>query len=226
MGVELLIFSQLWWLWRVAVEGAEDETEETASDCGVVAARYRVERDLWAALVPLSSRLFDQINGQAGGLKFLVDLRADLKASLQYDDAPYHNLSAAAAPIDLTLRILIVNLSRSHIPSSGLRCRVLWFWGRDVISGCYCRQKNLASLRALDSDLKGMFATWLGPACLELHQITWNDPACLLEKIVTYEAGSTHSIGIPYIYSWELFLQGIVDIHIMACVVVKVNLIM
>lgn len=127
MGVELLIFSQLWWLWRVAVEGAEDETEETASDCGVVAARYRVERDLRAALVPLSSRLFDQINGQAGGLKFLVDLRADLKASLQYDDSPYHNLSAAAAPINLTLRILIVNLTRSHIPSSGLRCRVLWF---------------------------------------------------------------------------------------------------
>ncbi len=107
------------------MEGAEDETEETASDCGVVAARYRVERDLRAALVPLSSRLFDQINGQAGGLKFLVDLRADLKASLQYDDSPYHNLSAATAPIDLTLRILIVNLSRSHIPSSGLRCRVL-----------------------------------------------------------------------------------------------------
>lgn len=124
MGVELLIFSQLWWLWRVAVEGAEDETEETASDCGVVAARYRVERDLRAALVPLSSRLFDQINGQAGGLKFLVDLRADLKASLQYDDSPDHNLSAAA-PIDLTLRILIANLSRSHIPSSGLGCRVL-----------------------------------------------------------------------------------------------------
>lgn len=140
MGVELLIFSQLWWLWRVAVEGAEDETEETASDCGVVAARYRVERDLRAALVPLSSRLFDQINGQAGGLKFLVDLRADLKASLQ--------------------------------------------------------QKNLASLRALDSDLKGMFATWLGPACLELHQITWNDPACLLEKIVTYEA--VHPISNLY----------------------------
>ncbi|KAH9553037.1 hypothetical protein CY35_09G099000 [Sphagnum magellanicum] len=122
------------------VEGAEDETEETASDCGVVAARYRVERDLRAALVPLSSRLFDQINGQAGGLKFLVDLRADLKASLQ--------------------------------------------------------QKNLASLRALDSDLKGMFATWLGPACLELHQITWNDPACLLEKIVTYEA--VHPISNLY----------------------------
>ncbi len=70
-----------------------------------------------------------------------------------------------------------------------------------MISVCYCRQKNLASLRALDSDLKGMFATWLGPACLELHQITWNDPACLLEKIVTYEASSTHPIGIPYIYS-------------------------
>jgi len=41
-----------------------------------------------------------------------------------------------------------------------------------------------------------MFATWLGPACLELHQITWNDPACLLEKIVTYEA--VHPISNLY----------------------------
>lgn len=29
---------------------------------------------------------------------------------------------------------------------------------------------------------------WLSPATLELHQITWDDPASLLEKIVAYEA--------------------------------------
>lgn len=28
---------------------------------------------------------------------------------------------------------------------------------------------------------------WLSPAVLELHQITWDDPASLLEKIVAYE---------------------------------------
>ncbi|KAJ4842758.1 hypothetical protein Tsubulata_013379 [Turnera subulata] len=47
---------------------------------------------------------------------------------------------------------------------------------------------NIASLRALDSYLKEKLGTWLSPAALELHQITWDDPASLLEKIVAYEA--------------------------------------
>ncbi|PRQ28370.1 putative malonyl-CoA decarboxylase [Rosa chinensis] len=49
-------------------------------------------------------------------------------------------------------------------------------------------EENLASLRALDSYLKEKLSLWLSPAALELHQITWNDPASLLEKIVAYEA--------------------------------------
>ncbi|EXB77035.1 Malonyl-CoA decarboxylase [Morus notabilis] len=49
-------------------------------------------------------------------------------------------------------------------------------------------EENLASLRALDSHLKEKLSTWLSPAALELHQITWDDPASLLEKIVAYEA--------------------------------------
>ncbi|KAK8501962.1 hypothetical protein V6N12_019698 [Hibiscus sabdariffa] len=47
---------------------------------------------------------------------------------------------------------------------------------------------NIASLRAMDSNLKDKLSTWLSPAALELHQITWDDPASLLEKIVAYEA--------------------------------------
>ncbi|KAK7245897.1 hypothetical protein RIF29_40751 [Crotalaria pallida] len=49
-------------------------------------------------------------------------------------------------------------------------------------------EENIASLRALDSYLKEKLITWLSPAALELHQITWDDPASLLEKIVAYEA--------------------------------------
>jgi malonyl-CoA decarboxylase len=49
------------------------------------------------------------------------------------------------------------------------------------------REENIASLRALDSYLKEKLSTWLSPAALELHQITWDDPASLLEKIVAYE---------------------------------------
>lgn len=42
-------------------------------------------------------------------------------------------------------------------------------------------------MRALDSFLKEKLSNWLSPASLELHQITWDDPASLLEKIVAYE---------------------------------------
>lgn len=45
----------------------------------------------------------------------------------------------------------------------------------------------MPSLRALDSYLKEKLGMWLSPATLELHQITWDDPASLLEKIVAYE---------------------------------------
>ncbi|CAK9311667.1 unnamed protein product [Citrullus colocynthis] len=49
-------------------------------------------------------------------------------------------------------------------------------------------EENTASLRALDTYLKEKLSMWLSPAVLELHQITWDDPASLLEKIVAYEA--------------------------------------
>ncbi|CAH9105732.1 unnamed protein product [Cuscuta epithymum] len=48
--------------------------------------------------------------------------------------------------------------------------------------------ENALSLRALDCFLKEKLVTWLSPANLELHNITWDDPASLLEKIVAYEA--------------------------------------
>ncbi|XP_039131115.1 malonyl-CoA decarboxylase, mitochondrial isoform X2 [Dioscorea cayenensis subsp. rotundata] len=49
-------------------------------------------------------------------------------------------------------------------------------------------KENIPSLRALDSFLKEKLITWLSPASLGLHHITWDDSASLLEKIVAYEA--------------------------------------
>nr|XP_018677362.1 PREDICTED: malonyl-CoA decarboxylase, mitochondrial isoform X1 [Musa acuminata subsp. malaccensis] len=49
-------------------------------------------------------------------------------------------------------------------------------------------KENVPSLRALETYLKEKLITWLSPASLELHQITWDDSASLLEKIVAYEA--------------------------------------
>ncbi|XP_027185896.1 malonyl-CoA decarboxylase, mitochondrial isoform X2 [Coffea eugenioides] len=56
----------------------------------------------------------------------------------------------------------------------------------DILS--FLTEENFPSLRALDSYLKEKLGTWLSPANLELHNITWDDPASLLEKIVAYEA--------------------------------------
>lgn len=49
-------------------------------------------------------------------------------------------------------------------------------------------KENTPSIRSLESHLKEKLITWLSPAALELHQITWDDAASLLEKIVAYEA--------------------------------------
>ncbi|KAG6490621.1 hypothetical protein ZIOFF_051929 [Zingiber officinale] len=58
-----------------------------------------------------------------------------------------------------------------------------------VQSHIACLQKeNVPSLHALEAYLKEKLITWLSPATLELQQITWDDSASLLEKIVTYEA--------------------------------------
>ncbi|XP_047309133.1 malonyl-CoA decarboxylase, mitochondrial isoform X2 [Impatiens glandulifera] len=56
----------------------------------------------------------------------------------------------------------------------------------DILS--ILEEENVVSLRALESYMKQKLITWLSPAVLELHQITWDDPASLLEKIVAYEA--------------------------------------
>ncbi|XP_027930879.1 malonyl-CoA decarboxylase, mitochondrial isoform X2 [Vigna unguiculata] len=64
--------------------------------------------------------------------------------------------------------------------------RILSILREDILT--ILAEENIASLRALDSYLKEKFVTWLSPAALELHQITWDDPASLLEKIVAYEA--------------------------------------
>ncbi|SDB17084.1 malonyl-CoA decarboxylase [Belnapia rosea] len=43
-------------------------------------------------------------------------------------------------------------------------------------------------LGALESDLRGLLASWFDVGFLELRRIDWNSPAALLEKLVTYEA--------------------------------------
>lgn len=44
------------------------------------------------------------------------------------------------------------------------------------------------SLANFDRDLEGAFSNWFNAGFLELRRISWDSPACLLERIIRYEA--------------------------------------
>jgi malonyl-CoA decarboxylase len=48
--------------------------------------------------------------------------------------------------------------------------------------------KSDSSLAVLDHELKSLLAGWFDVGFLELQRITWNSPAALLEKLISYEA--------------------------------------
>lgn len=52
--------------------------------------------------------------------------------------------------------------------------------------------KDAPTFLATDSDMHHLLSSWFNPGFLELHQITWNSPAQLLEKIIHHE--SVHAI--------------------------------
>jgi malonyl-CoA decarboxylase len=52
--------------------------------------------------------------------------------------------------------------------------------------------KDHPSFRATDADMHHLLSSWFNPGFLELHQITWDSPAQLLEKIIAHE--SVHAI--------------------------------
>ena len=100
--------------------------------------RRGAERRLRHALTPPADRLLRLFTGLEGGVKFLVDLRADL------------------------LRVANVD----------------------------------AGLGDLERELKAQLATMFDIGLLTLRRITWEAPAALLEKLISYEA--VHAIS-----SWD-----------------------
>jgi malonyl-CoA decarboxylase len=110
-----------------AVRAATERLAAAADAEAQAAARAELRR----ALEPPRLRLLTQINTIPDGVKFLVDLRAEM-------------LGASA---DGDRRI-----------------------------------------QALETDLKGLLASWFDVGFLELRRIDWSSPASLLEKLVQYEA--------------------------------------
>jgi malonyl-CoA decarboxylase len=100
--------------------------------------RLSAARRLRRAAVPPRVRLLTQFNALPEGVKFLVDLRANL---LDIED-------------------------------------------------------RSPALDDLDNDLRELLASWFDTGFLDLRQITWDSPASLLEKLITYEA-------VHEIRSWD-----------------------
>src|SRR5512134_2123203 len=110
----------------VAVAEAHRKFQEAAG----TPAQWDAEMDLRAALRSSRIRILTQFNALPQGIKFLVDLRADLLRYLEGDP----------------------------------------------------------ELAVLDRELQARLSAWFDVGFLELHRITWNSPAFLLEKLIEYEA--------------------------------------
>jgi len=111
---------------RAGVNDAVARLADAADDDARVAA----EKALRDALDPPFTRLLTQFNGLPEGVKFLVDLRAELMGMTRGD----------------------------------------------------------ARLAALEAELKALLASWFDVGFLEMQRITWRSSACVLEKIMAYEA--------------------------------------
>jgi len=107
-----------------------DRAAQALTEAKDGAARAKAEQVLRTALEPPRLKLLTQFNALPEGVKFLVDLRAELMGLV------------AAEP----------------------------------------------ALAPLESDLKGLLASWFDVGFLELQRVTWRSPAAVLEKIMTYEA--------------------------------------
>jgi len=65
-------------------------------------------------------------------------------------------------------------------------------------------RKQVAGLGVLEAELETLLASWFDVGMLELHRISWDSPASLLEKLIHYEA-------VHEIRSWEDLRNRVAD---------------
>jgi len=119
---------------EAALDAAIDDYRAAETPEARAAARRRLRR----ASVPPRVKLITQFNDLPEGVKFLVDMRADLLS----------------------------------MPDRG------------------------PALDDLDADLRELLASWFDTGFLDLHRVTWQSSAALLEKLIAYEA-------VHAIQSWD-----------------------
>lgn len=115
-------------------------------------------------------------------------MREQCKNYLVTDDAD-------CGPIEETLRDLLISprlklLRQFNTLPQGIKFLV------DLRKDLLGFSREDERLIPLDREIRRLLATWFDVGLLEMHQIDWQSPAALLEKLVAYEA-------VHEIHSWQ-----------------------
>ncbi len=135
-----------------------------------------------------------------GRLRFLTMLATEFDIDRKAVDAAMDRALAAADPAarsaaETQLRVALEPprvrlLTQFNGLPEGVKFLV------DMRSELLRHRREHPELAGLESDLKGLLASWFDVGFLELRRLTWRSPAALLEKIIAYEA--VHAIE-----SWD-----------------------
>jgi malonyl-CoA decarboxylase len=98
------------------------------------------------------------VNQLPGGMKFLIDMRADLLVCMQ-----------------------------TRLYAKDGVCIIKLFRIKKIIGTFKHNQASIGHLIALDASIKSKLQNWLF-GFLKLERITWQSPAVVLEKVGQYEA--------------------------------------
>ncbi|KAG2437200.1 hypothetical protein HXX76_005864 [Chlamydomonas incerta] len=176
-------------------------------------AAYRAADRLASAATPLYSQLFVPISQAPDGMKFLVDMRADLMDVVAAATAA----AAVAAPAQAAVPVVRGDSSSSGHGAStaatpsgsaavagdareaGVHAAAAAGSVRATAPAALAvSPEEAAHLRAMAEQLRQLLAEWFSVGLLHLQHISWEEsPAALLERVMRVEA--VHPLG----GSWE-----------------------
>jgi malonyl-CoA decarboxylase len=117
--------------------------------------------------------------------EFDTDHEAVCEAAERLLAADDHEDSRAAAERSLSKSLMaprVSLLTQFNALPDGVKFLV------DMRSELLQRKREARELQGLEQDLKNLLVSWFDVGFLELRRITWDTPASILEKIISYEA--------------------------------------
>ncbi len=173
-------------IWRDAPEAENDDTEQQMRAClqargGEVSARDRAGH-------LAQTYLQRDAEGRIAFLRRLGSFDSDPQAVAEA-------FAAIAAATDAADRASAMAALRRAAESPRLRLLSQFTaipdgmkFLVDMRGLLITRTRGDKLLAAVDADLRGLLASWFDLGFLELRRIDWSSPACLLEKLMRYEA--------------------------------------